>query len=310
MLPQSLGRELIPHLANYPKLKHFHPMPHYLTDEDMKVIGTLRQLEFLDLQTNKLTLEGYKHLANLTEAKSVQLPPQIPPGAIGYLSKMKLEYVYFPESTTIDELRLFQGMSTLRYVRVPKSVTDDGLQLIAGFKSVENVGLTEAELVTPAGMAYLANMKSLRSVTIPYSMGDEGLLKLASCQSLVELSLDDNSRITSSGMKMLQSLPKLERLRLPRTCDDQGLEAVAECRNLKGLSIRESAVTAKGFKKIQELKKLEELNLSSLKLTQEQLGILKSMTNLKSLTLVQCTLPSGDGGELKNALPKCRVNIH
>lgn len=310
MLPQSLGRELIPHLANYPKLRHFHPIPHYLTDEDMKVIGSLRRLEFLDLQTSKLTLEGYKHLANLTEARSVQLPNQIPPGAIGCLSKMKLEYVTFPESTTIDEMRLFQGMTTLRFVRVSKSVTDEGLQLIAGFKSVENFALTDASLVTPAGMAHLATMKSLKSVTIPHHMGDEGLAKLAGCQSLVELSMDDTSRITNSGLKMLGSLPKLERLRLPRSCDDQGLEAIAECRNLKGLSIRESPVTAKGFQKLRELKKLEELNLSSLKLTTEQLEILKSMTHLKSLTLVQCTLPPGSAEVFKSALPKVRVNIH
>src|SRR4029079_1348727 len=95
MLPQSLGRELIPHLANSPKLKNFYPIPHNLTDKDMKVMRSLRQLEYLDLQTSKLTLEGYKHLANLTEVKNINLPSQIPPGAMGHLSQMKLEYLSF-----------------------------------------------------------------------------------------------------------------------------------------------------------------------------------------------------------------------
>ncbi|MCE9525076.1 MAG: leucine-rich repeat protein [Planctomycetales bacterium] len=309
-LPQSVDNRALPYLVNFPKLKSYHPFPSRVTDEDMQSIGQLRSLEHLNLQIADLSLEGYKQLANLTEIKSITLPSQAPPGVMGYLTKMKLESLYFPDSATIGELKLFQGMTTLRYLRPSSSIDDEGLKIVAGFSTIDQLNLMDASGITDAGLVNLLEMKSVKQITLPHQIGDDGLVQLARNQNLEDVSISVVAKVTPRGLQALASLPKLSRVRLPRSIDDQGLEAFTQCRQLKAVMLPETPLTPKGYQKLQKMKKLEYLNLEQADISAQRLEVLKSLKWLKSLTLVQCKLSPADGDALKAALRGVQVNIH
>lgn len=309
-LPQSVDNRALPYLVNFPKLKSYHPFPSRITDEDMQSIGQLRALEHLNLQIADMSLEGYRQLTNLTEVKNITLPSQAPPGVMGFMTKMKLESLSFPDSATNGELRLFQGMTTLRYLRPSSSINDEGLKIVADFSTIDSLNLMDASGITDAGLVNLLEMKSVKRIMLPHQIGDEGLVQLARNQNLEDVSISVMAKVTPRGFQALASLPKLSRVRLPRSIDDEGLEAFTQCRQLKAMALPETALTPKGYQKLQTIKKLEYLNLDQVVISAERLDVLKSLKWLKSLTLVQCKLSPADGDALKAALRGVQVNIH
>jgi Leucine-rich repeat (LRR) protein len=308
-LPQGAGRELIPYLAKFSKLRHLYPFPPGVTDEDMQVIGQLRSLENLDLQQSKLTAEGYKELANLTEVKIASISNAAPAGVMVHFAKMKLNYLGFPSSSTEKELELFQKMGTVRNLRPPRDTSDEGLRVVANYPGLEDVALAEAKNITDAGLVHLAKMQALKHLHLPKQIGDQGFINLSRSASLRSIDIDASAVITQRGVEAIATLPELERIGLPASVDDSALRALAKCPKLKSVMLYRSKVTENGLKSLQELAKLEEINLIDIKLTTPAMEAIKSLTGLTSLMLQECSVSPAEAESLKAAFPKARVYI-
>jgi hypothetical protein len=218
------------------------------TDPAMKHLGTLKNLEKMNLHALGVSGAGLKHLANLTGLKELR---------IGGIADTDLEH--------LSPLLKLKKLSIYG-----KTVTGGGLKHLAGLKDLETLDL-RATAVAGAGLGDLAGLKALRVLLLTYTnITDEDCKVLANYQQLTQLDLGF-TRITDAGIKHLTGLNKLEKLYLSGThLSDAGLTELAKgCKGLRQLAITEtkaSLASRNEFRSLRpEVKVLDEFGSKGLK---------------------------------------------
>jgi hypothetical protein len=149
-------------------------------------------------------------------------------------------------------------------------------------------------------------MPALQDVHLPRSTTDEGMRALAGCKSLRVVTIHD-AAITDGGLAALAALPALESVSLPAGVTDAGLLHVQRIAALKSVGFHGSNITAKGYALLRDCRRLETVSLVQVKLTDENVAALATLTRIKRLMLQQCQPTAEQVQTLKRALPNCDV---
>jgi beta-lactamase regulating signal transducer with metallopeptidase domain len=150
------------------------------------------------------------------------------------------------------------------------------------------------------------------------NLDDEGLACVGKLLDLEELYLD-KTNITDSGLTQLEGLSHLKVLILENTkLTDAGLKHLAPLTNLRrlvvgnnimhdGQPVRAVRITDEGLGNLKSLTRLESLNLDRTEITDGGLEKLQGMKSLRSLYLFGTQVTDDGVAKFKKALPDCQV---
>jgi hypothetical protein len=156
-----------------------------ITDEGLKGIQGLKQIENLLIDSDTITDVAYEHIKELKNLKSLD----------ANISDKGL--IYIKTLTKLDSLSI-SG----------KKVTDKGIEQLKDLQNLKYLYLSSKSL-TNAGIKHFQDMKQLRYLTISYStLDDSSIDDLSKLNQLETLQLR-YSKISKEGIDKLQiNLPK------------------------------------------------------------------------------------------------------
>ena len=235
-----------------------------LTEEGLRQLGTLAQLQSLQLRNCNVDDSELARLAGLLQLKMLDLEanPVTGSGLQSLETLAKLETLSLARCFLRDrETAPLSGLKSLRVLRLSNNqvgdrtlqrlaeggpqhlrelylertdVTDDGLAHLESFPDLEVVYLS-ATRVTGGGMQHLSGLEHLRAVDLRMSgLTDENVQGLACLQQVRSLNVDGNA-ISDAAVVVLARLRRLRNLTISgTTITDGGIErlkrALPECR--------------------------------------------------------------------------------
>ena len=235
-----------------------------ITNEGLKSVGQLVNLESLALCVPRITGAGMAHLDGLKHLKFLCLTrSEVGDDGMrsvgGHTTLQRLDLGRHVTRKGLDELVRLTSLDELKINRYLKDddlipigqmtnlgslrsgpalyVTDEGLRHIKTLTRLRSLDLTEARKVTDEGMAYVAQMTGLETLVLNQRIGDAGIAHLSTLTNLKDLDLT-GSKISDSGLRKLTSLPQL-----------------------RSLSLMDTRVTAAGVAQLREMKKLKQIGL-------------------------------------------------
>lgn len=217
-LSGDIDDEGLEQIGNLNKLKSLVlSYPDVSTDEGLKHLTTLTELESLKLEGDLLDQDGLKHLATLPNLKHLDV-----------------------SSTRLQDAQVAQiaGMKNLQSLLLPSQITDAGFLHLADLASLESVNWKDLEVkgpglaglrgtqvteldfgwnsITDEQLAGIKDLTQLRSLTLPDDITDKGMPHLAGLVNLTKLVLEDTN-ITDAGLAHLKNLKQLQELDLSST---------------------------------------------------------------------------------------------
>jgi Leucine-rich repeat (LRR) protein len=239
-----------------------------LSDEAVKELAGLGELQSLNLEYTDVTAGCAKELAGLKGLKRLNLG-HVKSGAglkeVLQLKQLQALNIWHSGQTDADVKEVVAALPGLQMLDVsasPGRVTDACVKGLAGLKELTSLNIRYTSL-TDAGLKELAGLKRLRALSIGVSkVTDAGLKELAVLKELETLHVD-RAQVTDAGLKELVGLKEMA--------------------GLKGLDLTGTKVTDAGLKELAALKELQTLDLRNTQVTDEGLK------------------------ELRKALPKCAI---
>jgi len=301
-----IGNAGMEHISKIKTLKSLYLHSTSLDDDGLEHIKNLTFLRKLDLGRNYIiTDEGLKQLAGLTELEELNLQEtQISGAGLVHLRQMKkLKKLHLFKTKVGDEgLKHIRHLESLEYLQLPVYLftTDAVLAKLSEQKA----------LVTDAGLAQLSELKALKHLFILNdSITEKGLGTLAKLQSLEELNTGGRN-INDAGMAKLAKFLHLKKLWIQHSAvTDDGLAKLKDLKSLTYLSIRSSTITGEGLVFLQELPNLVELELWGTDLGHAGLSALAGITSLERLTVDDTKINDDDLAGLSELKHLKRLNI-
>lgn len=132
-----------------------------VTDEGLKHLKNLTNLEYLGLRAVRVTDAGMVHLKGLRRLKGLDVSlSQVTLAGLQKLKSLKeLTYLHAPDSLSLEYVRMFPNLQTILDI----GTTDDELMSLAGLSKLSELGI-ESSGVTDAGMVHLAPLRSLKKL--------------------------------------------------------------------------------------------------------------------------------------------------
>jgi hypothetical protein len=236
-------------LARLAKLPHVTTLAlggsRQLTDDGLRYLTEMPQLQHLSLSGVKLTDRGLEVLRQLPNLRSFELNWHrgITDAGIAHLASCdQLERVDLMGSATGDgAIRALQGKTRLRDFKSGCLVTDEGLRLLHNFPVMKNGDDGQLLIDGPFTDAGLASLIGLDGIT--------GLDLFWHCKA-----------ITSAGFAHLARLPNLASLGADGALsDDISLHHIGTMPRLRKLRAQEAAATDAGFEALSRSRTLESL---------------------------------------------------
>ena len=202
----------------------------HVTDDGLKAVSSLKNLEDLNLTASNITDKGMRYLAPLTKLKTLKLNDTNITGAgLVYLKGMtQIESLSLYDSKVTDAgLAGLKEISSLKTLRLDgTSISDAGLtQIVAAAPRLEVIHF-EVTKLTGTGLEGITTLTEIHAGGSAFS--DAGMEKIKDCKSLKLLNLSGSS-ITDAGLVHLGNLKDLEMLDVSYTRVSR--EAVMELRN-------------------------------------------------------------------------------
>ncbi len=190
-----------------------------ITDEGLRHVGKLKELEFLSLQNCAIRGPGLRGLAGLTKLRKLDLYRNlIGDEGLRHLKRLKLEDLNL-DSTGITDAGLvyLRGATNLRTLMIDDTqITDGGLVNLKGMKRLEYLYLEQTR-VSNKGLRHLVELNSLRFLDLRETdVTDAGMPSIARLPALENLDLD-NDRITDAGLAYLPRCRRLRQVALRKT---------------------------------------------------------------------------------------------
>jgi hypothetical protein len=209
-----------------------------ITDDGLKHIGTLANLQELTLKSAKLaevTDEGLKHICTLAKLKKLKLSFQSKITGVGLqylhgLSSLQCLLLEDMKVTDADIQHLLHGLKTLRQLELHDmdGMSDAGLQHLIGLPALRQLGLSNICRISGAGLQHLSGLSALRQLELKYMdwITDADLQHLSGLLALEGLGLEHLDRVTDGGIQHLRGLSALRQLELKcmNEITDAGLE--------------------------------------------------------------------------------------
>lgn len=227
----------------------------WISDFELKQLGTLNSVERLDLSHTRITDIGFKDLKALTNVRDLNL--------------------YYAEQVGDAVLTVARGWQNLRRLNLRGTkITDAGVAQLEEHPSLEAIDVGFS-LFTDGGFEPLTTIPNLKELACGGNkVTDVGLNSLRLMPGLRKLDLSGAQR-TDSGL-------------WAATLTDRGVDAVATLTNLEELRIRGAKITDLGSAKLGALKLLRVLDVSETQLSSSGLKSVTAMVKLEQLSLYGC----------------------
>jgi internalin A len=317
-------------------LRHLDIHAENLTDEVLPSIGRLRNLEWLQLDGEKVSDSGMAHLASLSNLRTIALiHTNITDKSVKLLAGMPmLEVVQIPGAritdaglanlATLQNLRELDvsrakgvqghflsdthGWKNLRSIAANNSGFDDSaIRGCGSIKRLERLDVAHCCHVTDASIAFLSGLAQLTSLKLlDTAVTGEGLAKLHSVPNLKESDFDYR-KSTDDFLCNEELMREQRRLLLSHSqITVRGLKCICRSPSLQHLDVSHTDTTNDALQEIAKLQGLQHLNLSNTLVTDEGLSALKQLKELQYLDLSDNEI-TGSGLESLQSLPKLRV---
>ena len=227
----------------------------YISDAGLKAIASLPHLQGLGLPS--ISDNGLRHLSNLKELQCLcLLSSKITNQGLQHLANLhKMEILDLGDTPiTSDGLKYLSSMKKLGWLRISSTqVGDKGLEHLNNLPALVDLE-ANFTMITDDGVKriqpLLQQLKSIRLSNTQIS--DQAIAPIAASPMLEELYLA-NTQLTDKGISQLSKLPRLKKLILNGTAaTDSGIDALAGCKSLKELFLYDTAVS---YKSVEKLKK-------------------------------------------------------
>jgi internalin A len=302
-----------------------------ISDDQLRHISHLTDLEEIDFQDTNILGTGLKYLAGLKSLKMLWLSgTHVGDNELACLSNFPLlkglglrdtpttdeGMVHLGKITSLEVLSLSAGvgdeglaqlkdLKNLRWLSTgDRGVTDNGLACLAGLTNLEYLGLEGAQ-VTDAGLVYLKYMSKLKILRLYGTrVTEKGLVHLEGLQNLENLQALFG--VNETGLKALSKLPSLKSITIDGdSLSEKGIALLFEFKSLEHVYIDNTDKMDAIIKEIANLRGLKELTIGT-GLTDEGLVKLKDMHSLEALTIGPSRI-TGKGISILAQLPSLRV---
>jgi len=259
------------------------------TDSDLKHLGGLTELRYLDLTRTRITDAGVAYLGGLTGLEQLRLDvTPITDASLEHLKGLtRLQRLDLSGTKITDSgLEHLKGLTELRYLSlIHDRIADAGLAHLKGLSELRGLDLARTP-ITDVGLAHLKNLTRLQWMTLYQTkITDAGLKYLEGMKELEGLELHATA-ITDAGLEHLKGLTRLEELSLDDTrITDAGLTYLKGLTGLHDLWLSAPEITDAGLADLECLAELQSLSLSSERITDAGLEHLKSLAKLQGLWL-------------------------
>jgi hypothetical protein len=136
-----------------------------VTDDDLKEVAKLNQLQWLALYRSKVTDAGLRHLTGLTKLRRLGLhDTQVSDEGMKEVARLKqLQYLGLGATQVGDAgLKKLSGLKQLRLLDLAETgVTDEGLKTVAELKEMETLYVS-GPAITDAGVDELLRLPKLK----------------------------------------------------------------------------------------------------------------------------------------------------
>lgn len=278
--------ELLPDL---PKLENLHLGNLDLSDDDLRLIATKLNLDWLNLTKTKISAQG---LAELAAARR--------------LTGLALHGPEF-NNNTIRGLADLTQLTHLQLIRT--DITSAGFASLSQKKRLRRLDVWgDVVLIGDNEMTHLAKLTMLEHLEVtPSAISDVGLKHLQNLHGLRQIRLR-SSAIADDGIQHLVNMRQLEVLDLTASkIGDAGLEQLACLESLADLKLHGTKVTDAGIPHLARLRKLQFLDLTNTVVTDASLSALQGLTSLERISLGPHVTCSG-AQELQKILPHCKIH--
>ena len=185
------------------------------TDSDLQFLGSLGDLQHLELSRTQISNESLATIGNIRSLKTLELnhAKLVNDDGIALLSNLDNLYHITLWNTGLTD----KGLESL--AKLPKletliaggtEITDAGTECLKKSESLKKVVFQRTKL-GDASLLNLSQINTLKSICLSETeITDAGLVHLYDCNSLVRLAIMDNLGITNEGQKqLLLKLPKI-----------------------------------------------------------------------------------------------------
>lgn len=329
-------------LLPFPEMNDLLLVGPTVTDDSLRRLGGLTQLQTLKLKSAILTGPGLESLAKLPNLNRVEFDVcPLSEESLKALTRVtehsQLRSIYFENCLLTDaDLEAMHGARSPVSLSIKNSkITEAGMLALHEanatwsiryrdggnndydknyLPSIQEIPKTEklafrGPLTSRATLAVLKDAKNLKTLELDgCRLADGDLEYLRPLQNLESLSIR-NIPITDEGLRALTGLTKLRELNLNHT-KVEGTGAGALPPSVVGLNLVFSEVTEQGVATIAKRTSLERLFLGGPQITDAAVDDLAKMTSLRYLFLPETAIGAAGGDRLRQALPNCKIEFH
>lgn len=201
-----------------------------------------------------------------------------------------------------DQLALLTGLTELQSIMLNgTSLTDEGYRHFTQFTKLRSLALFHPSRDCPgftgAGLAHLKGLEKLERLTFAgATAGDTALEAIGKLTQLQEFRAWHNWE-SADGLRHLLALKGLKSLTLGQRLTRRGADATP--------SLDDAAMNV-----ISQMHSLERLSLQEARLSGTALAKLKSLPNLKQLTLKLVAISQAEIDRLQSELPNAKLDWH
>ncbi|TKY48051.1 F-box/LRR-repeat protein 14 [Spatholobus suberectus] len=279
-------------LAELPALSNLNLSRCNLSNDGCEKFSRLENLTVLNLGFNDITDACLAHLqAGLTKLKSLNLDScRIEDEGLVHLAGHQQLNCLELSDTEIGSngLHYLSGLSSLEKLNLSFTmVNDSGLSKLCGLSSLKSLNL-DARQVTDAGLASLTSLTGLTELDLFGARITDFGTNYLKCFNNLRLLEICGGGLTDDGVKNIKEILSLTCLNLSQNCNltDTTLELISGLPGLISLNVSNSCITNAGLQHLKTLKNLRSLSLESCKVTANDIRKLQS-TDLSNLTSVK-----------------------
>ena len=264
------------------------------TDEGAEGLGQLAHLEEARLASLAITARGLKYLEGLKQLRTLML------GSVAGVN-----------DEGMPSIGRLTGLRVLHLAQAP--ITDKGLKSLAGLTELGHLDIRSSH-VTDDGLAALKPLAHLAFLAI--SCDDKwfhgrGLAHLKGSLGAVEIERYPAGRVEDSLLEALEGLPNLQYVGFMQgiVFTEAQFRMIARCRSVVGLLFGYSKIPEPWFTHLRAMPKLESVGLNVVDLGTQPFTGLKTLENVKRMSIACEGLKPAMMAELVEALPHCQVDL-
>ena len=251
---ESLVDAWLDRLADLPDLVSLDLANTSMSGPGLKVVGTLKNLERLNLTLTPITDPHLEHLRGLTKLRVLSLASAKCTGEgfrfLGHLQQLENANFHFTP------------------------VNDAGLAGISAVTSLERLEIVHVHF-TDAGAPALAKLVHLERLQIgSRDATGAAIAPLTALKKLRELDLHDG-QATAEGVRHASQIPSLRVLRIYGAIKDEGAAPIAQLKNLATLIAANTGITDSALEHFAGLANLRRLEIGGCKVTAAGVAKLK-----------------------------------